>query len=194
MTVDVFPTLHTQRLFLRSFRPEDAAAVQRLAGHPDIASTTATIPHPYGDGVAEAWIATHAGRFARDESAVLAITLASTGDLLGSIGLEIRREHSRAELGYWIGKPYWSQGYVTEAGREVIRFAFDDLGLQRVFAIHFVRNPASGRVMEKIGMVREGELRRHMIKDGIPEDVRIWGILAGDDRLRRRQLRPSESP
>jgi len=105
---------------------------------------------------------------------------------MGSIGLEIRREHARAELGYWIGKPYWSQGYVTEAAREVVRFAFDDLGLRRVFAIHFVRNPASGRVMEKIGMAREGELRRHMVKDGHPEDVRIWGIVAPDDRPRRR--------
>ena len=184
MTFEPLPTLHTQRLVLRPFRPEDAATVQRLAGHPDIASTTAHIPHPYGDGVAEAWIATHADRLARDESAIFAITLASTGDLLGSIGLEIRREHGRAELGYWIGKPYWNQGYVTEAAREVLRFAFNGLGLRRVFAEHFVRNPASGRVMEKIGMVREGELRRHMIKDGLPEDVLIWGILAEDDRPR----------
>ena len=186
MTFDMLPTLHTQRILLRPFRTGDAAAVQRLAGHPDIASTTANIPHPYGDGVAEAWIATHADRFARDESAIFAITLASTGELMGSIGLEIRREHARAELGYWIGKPHWDQGYVTEAAREVVRFAFDDLGLRRVFAIHFVRNPASGRVMEKIGMVREGELRRHMVKDGLPEDVRIWGIVPADDRLLRR--------
>ena len=186
MAVDPLPTLHSQRLILRPFRLEDAPAVQRMAGHPDMASTTANIPHPYGDGVAEAWIAAHADRFARDESAIFAITLASTGELLGSVGLEIRREHGRAELGYWIGKPYWSQGYVTEAAREVVRFAFEDLGLRRVFAEHFARNPASGRVMEKIGMVREGELRRHMVKDGLPEDVVIWGILAGDDRLRRR--------
>jgi RimJ/RimL family protein N-acetyltransferase len=95
MTFDMLPTLHTQRLILRPFRPQDAAAVQRMAGHPDIASTTANIPHPYADGVAEAWIATHADRFARDESAILAITLASTGELMGSIGLEIRREHAR---------------------------------------------------------------------------------------------------
>lgn len=184
MTLDQLPTLPTQRLVLRPFRPEDAAIVQRLAGHPEIASTTAHIPHPYADGVAEAWIATHAGRFARDESAVFAITLASTGDLMGAIGLEIRREHGRAELGYWIGKPYWNQGYVTEAAREVLRFAFEDLRLQRVFAQHFVRNPASGRVMQKIGMRHEGELRRHTIKAGVPEDVSIWGILEHDDRPR----------
>jgi RimJ/RimL family protein N-acetyltransferase len=167
-------------LILRPFRPEDAAAVQRLAGHPDIASTTANIPHPYQAGVAEAWIATHEERWARDEAAIFAVTLASTGDLLGSIGLEIRREHRRAELGYWIGVPYWNQGYATEAGEKVLRFAFEDLHLERVFAIHFDRNPASGRVMQKIGMKREGHLRHHMLKNGTAEDVSLWGILAAD--------------
>lgn len=180
MNLPSLPTLRTHRLILRPFRPEDGPEVQRLAGHEDIASTTANIPHPYGDGVAETWIATHAERFAHDESAIFAITLASTGVLMGSIGLEIRRDHRRAELGYWIGVPYWNQGYVTEAAWEVLRFAFEDLLLERVFAIHFTRNPASGRVMEKIGMKREGRLRHHMLKDGQPEDVWMWGILSTD--------------
>jgi RimJ/RimL family protein N-acetyltransferase len=186
MNQGLLPTLRTDRLVLRPFRPADAADVQRLAGRAEIASTTAHIPHPYSDGLAEAWIATHPQRFARDESAILAITLAASGDLLGSIGLEIRREHSRAELGYWVGVPYWNLGYTTEAAQEILRFAFEDLRLQRVFAMHFDRNPASGRVMEKIGMRREGRLRHHMVKNGIAEDVWIWGITS-DDRSAARQ-------
>ncbi|HSB89240.1 MAG TPA: GNAT family N-acetyltransferase [Anaerolineales bacterium] len=190
MPSPVLPVLRTDRLILRPFRPEDAADVQRLAGHPDIASTTANIPHPYAAGVAEAWIATHEERFAHDEAAIFAVTLASTGDLLGSIGLEIRREHERAELGYWIGVPYWHQGYATEAGARLLRFAFEDLRLQRVFAIHFDRNPASGRVMQKLGMKREGRLRHHMVKNGRAEDVSLWGILAADVPSRGESIDP----
>lgn len=171
------PTLQTERLVLRPFHLEDAPIVQRLAGDMDIARNTATIPHPYEDGVAERWIGTHRERFEKGESAVFAVTLRPDGQLVGAIGLEINQESVRAELGYWIGKPFWGLGYCTEGARAVLRYAFEDLGLHRVFAVHFKRNPASGRVMQKLGMRHEGSMRQHFRKWGPFEDLEILGIL-----------------
>src|SRR5438045_3014662 len=100
------PNIESRRLRLRPFALEDAPAVQRLAGAREIADTTLLIPHPYPDGVAEAWIATHAGAFEKGESASFAITLRTSGELCGAIGLGMQAPHRRAELGYWIGLPY----------------------------------------------------------------------------------------
>jgi RimJ/RimL family protein N-acetyltransferase len=141
---------------------------------------TMAIPHPYEDGMAEAWIGTHRQAFEEDKEAVFAITLREGGSLAGCIGLTINREHVRAELGYWIGKPYWSNGYCTEAAREMVRFGFEELGLNRIHSIHFGRNPASGRVMAKIGMTREGCQRQHIKKWGSFEDLVTYAILRSE--------------
>lgn len=156
---------------------DDAKDVQRLAGDERIAATTALIPHPYPDGAAEEWISTHAGEFAAGTSVVWAITLAGTGELVGAIGLVITAEHERAELGYWIGVPFWNHGYVTEAARLVLRFGFQTQQLNRIYAHHFENNPASGRVMQKLGMTHEGTLRKHHKKWGMYFDCPYYGML-----------------
>ena len=119
------PTLETARLALRPFRTADADEVQRLAGDRAVADTTLNVPHPYEDGMAERWISNHRDWFERGQQAVFAITLRSDGTLIGAIGLLINGEDQRAELGYWIGKPYWNQGYCTEAARAVLGFGFE---------------------------------------------------------------------
>ncbi len=119
------PTLRTERLILRPFEPADAPAVQRLAGDARIADTTLSIPHPYLDGMAEQWIGTHQERFDKGELVNFAITLRDSGELIGAIGLEVRRSQNRAELGYWIGVPFWNRGYCTEAARAVLAHGFD---------------------------------------------------------------------
>jgi ribosomal-protein-alanine N-acetyltransferase len=174
------PTLETARLILRPFRLADAADVQRLAGDRAIAETTATIPHPYPDGAAEEWIASHPDRFARGESVTFAITRRDDGALLGSIGLEINAGMQRAELGYWVGKPHWNQGYCTEAAQAVLRHAFEALDLRRVFAQHYGRNPASGRVIQKAGLRHEGTLRQHTVRWGTVDDLQVYGILKSE--------------
>lgn len=172
------PELATPRLLLRPFRQEDAPAVQRLAGDEAIAATTLNIPHPYPPGLAERWIATHLPGFQLGEQATFAITRLDSGEVLGAIGLIVSRLHQRAEMGYWMGKPFWNQGYTTEAARRLLRYGFEELSLNRICARHFARNPASGRVMEKIGMRFEGELRSHDRHwSGSYEDVRFYGIL-----------------
>lgn len=174
------PTLETARLLLRPFRTSDADDVQRLAGDRAVADTTLNIPHPYEDGLAEKWISNHRGWFEQDEQAVFAITLLAHGTLIGSVQLHIHREDDRGELGYWIGKPYWNRGFCSEAARALVGFGFEQLGLNRVHAWHFSRNPASGRVMQKLGMLHEGRLRQHVRKWDAFEDLELYGILRAD--------------
>lgn len=171
------PTLVTDRLILRPFRLEDAPIVRELAGEWEIAATTINIPHPYEEGMAEEWIARHQEEFDKGEGVTFAITLKPDGRLIGAIGLHINQTHHWAEMGYWIGKPYWNRGYCTEAAREVVRYAFEVLGLNRVQARHMRKNPASGRVMQKVGMKYEGTLRQSVFRWGKFEDVAIYAIL-----------------
>ena len=148
------PTLHTERLMLRSFTPEDAVDVQRLAGDPDVASTTDAIEHPYKDGTAEAWIRWCQEEFRIGKRLNFAITLRTDGTLIGTVSLLFLTYQTRksAELGYWIGKPYWNCGYTTEAAKAAITYGFHQHDIELVYAYYFKRNPASGRVLEKIGM------------------------------------------
>lgn len=174
------PDLRTARLLLRPFQLRDALEVRRLAGERAVADTTLNIPHPYEIGMAEEWIGTHGPGYRAGKLANFAVTLRDGGELAGAIGLTVCSRFLRAELGYWIAIPYWGLGYCTEAGREVLRYGFQDLGLNRIFATYFSRNPASGRVMEKIGMLREGVLRGHVMKWGRYEDLVMYGILRSE--------------
>jgi RimJ/RimL family protein N-acetyltransferase len=174
------PTLETERLILRPFTLADAPEVQRLAGDRDIASTTMNIPYPYEDGMAEQWIAAYQERFDRDEQVRFAITHRKHGYLIGAIDLMINRGFDRAEIGYWIGKPYWNQGYCTEAARAVLKYGFEVSGLNRIYATHFIRNPASGQVMQKTGMKYEGTMKEAIKKWGGFEDVVCYAILKSE--------------
>lgn len=171
------PTIKTERLLLRPFELSDAKDVQRLAGDRAIADTTLNIPHPYDDGMAEEWIATHQPKFEAGELSNFAIVLKASGKLIGAIGLKICPRFARAELGYWIGRPYWKNGYCTEACRAVLQYGFSVLKLNRIHASHFSRNPASGRILQKIGMVHEGRVRQHAKKWDKFEDLELYGLL-----------------
>src|SRR3954467_7435347 len=102
------PTLTTERLTLRPFIADDAFDVERLAGMREIADTTLNIPHPYPHGAAAEWILLHAPAWTQGTSVTFAITETETGKLIGAISLMIRREHRRAELGYWIAVGRWN--------------------------------------------------------------------------------------
>jgi [ribosomal protein S5]-alanine N-acetyltransferase len=171
------PTIETVRLILRPFTMADAADVQRLAGDHAIADTTLNIPYPYEDGMAEQWISKHADTFDKGRGLILAITTKRDGCLIGAISLMAIAQGHQAELGYWVGKPYWNQGYCTEAGHALLRFAFVELQLKRVHCSHLSRNPASGRVMHKLGMAHEGQRRQHVSKWDKLEDLELYGIL-----------------
>jgi len=175
-----YPRLTTGRLTLRAFAPTDAGDVERLAGDHAIADTTLEIPHPYEKGMAEQWFANHKPKFDAGEQVNLAITAGGSGELIGAVGLAISQRFDRAEIGYWIGKPYWGQGYCTEASQAVMAYGFTEVSLNRIYAVHFKRNPASGRVMQKLGMKQEGLLRQHIKKWDRYEDMVVYGILRSE--------------
>ena len=179
------PILQTTRLMLRPFTMADAPAVKRLAGAPEVADTTLSLPHPYPDGAAEEWIGTHAEQFASGTGATFAMVDRGTIEVCGAIALDITPRFRRAEMGYWLGVPYWNRGYTTEAAAAILKYGFETLNLHRIFAQHFTRNPASGRVMQKIGMIFEGILREHLLKDGRFEDVAVYGILQREWRAQQ---------
>lgn len=162
---------------LRPFELSDASEVQRLAGDRAIADTTLNIPHPYEDGMAEQWIASHQPKVEAGELCNFAIVLECSEEMVGGIGLTIIPGFQRAELGYWIGKSYWNNGYCSEAGLSVIDYGFGTLNLNRIHASHFSRNPASERVLQKLGMVHEGRARQHVKRWEGFEDLELYGIL-----------------
>jgi RimJ/RimL family protein N-acetyltransferase len=174
------PTIITERLVLRPFALSDAADVQRLAGDWAVADTTSNVPHPYPDGAAKTWISGHAECFQRREIMTLAVTLGNSGELAGCISLALRDSDDKAEMGYWMGVPYWKRGYCSEAARGLIAYGFEQMGLHRIYAFHFARNPASGRVMQKAGMTCEGTLRQHVKKWERYEDLVAYGILRSE--------------
>ena len=163
----------------------DAFDVERLAGMREIADTTLNIPHPYPHGAAAEWIKAHGPAWNEGSSATFAIIATDSGALAGAISLMIKPEHRRAELGYWIARKCWNRGYATEASQRLIDFGFEILRLHRIEARHFLRNPASGRVMQKLGMQAEGIERDWAIKWDRFETLAVYSILEPEWRAAR---------
>jgi len=173
------PTLHTERLILRPHTIWDADDLQKLINDKDIASTTLTLPYPYSLEDAIDFLGKREESYEETGSPEFAITH-KDGYLIGGIGIKLNKEHENAELGYWIGKPYWGKGYCTEAALAVVKYGFEVMGLNRIYAKHFTRNPASGRVMQKIGMKHEGHLRQNVKKLDKFEDQELYAILKNE--------------
>lgn len=175
--MNAVPILETERLLMRRLEMTDAERVQQLASDRDIAKMVTPMPHPYMLQDAKSWILLTHSEIETKTAFAFGIILKSENALIGSIEVGNEMRNRRGELGYWVGKPYWGQGYVTEAVRRVVKFGFETLGLNRIFATHFVQNPASGRVMQKIGMSYEGTMRGHVLKWGESTDLCFYSIL-----------------
>ena len=173
-----YPRMETQHLALRAVSREDAPVIRELAGNFEVVRNTLLMPHPYELQHAYKWIENNRRQFADGTSVVFGMEEQKSGEFCGAIGLTIDSVHKHAELGYWIGVPYWGRGYATEAARAVVAYGFEELGLNRVYARHFRTNKASGRVLQKIGMRHEGVLRRHSFRFGEFHDVVLYGIVA----------------
>lgn len=157
---------------IRPWRLDDAEAIATLANDWDIARNLRdAFPHPYTRADADAYLE-------RVASGAIANSFAITVDdcAVGGVGLHPRVDIERcsAEIGYWLGKAYWGRGLATAAVRSLTAFAFEHLGLLRVFALPFEENRASARVLEKAGFVREGLLRSAAIKEGRPRNMLLY--------------------
>lgn len=144
----------TPRLTLRPAWPEDAPALARAIGHRSVAGNLSNVPWPYDEGHARDFIA---GRAASDVVCLILAHEAPTPHLVGCIGLH--PIDADWELGYWLSPDAWGRGYATEAGRAMTGIARHALGLRRIDSSHFVDNPASGRVLRKLGFRPTGTSR-----------------------------------
>jgi RimJ/RimL family protein N-acetyltransferase len=148
----------TQRLLLRPGWIQDAPALFRAICDARVVRNLSTPPWPYALEDAEAFLARE--RRAGDPTMLIFRRSDGEPELIGAIGFNLRAG-AEAELGYWIARPHWGRGYAGEAGRAAVALARHGLRLKRLTAGHFLDNPASGRVLEKLGFRPTGKIVPH---------------------------------
>lgn len=145
----------TKRLTLRPGWPEDARALSEAIGHEAVATKLARVPWPYALGDAHDYLARPRG--STDPLFLILLHEGANTRLIGGIGIHAEEDGTR-QLGYWLTPDAWRRGYATEAGRAVIEMARHALGYKRLHAWHFIDNPASGRVLTKLGFRPTGRV------------------------------------
>jgi RimJ/RimL family protein N-acetyltransferase len=173
------PWLDDGHLVVRPFVPDDAPAVQAACDDPDVALGITLLPSPYTLADAEEFIIASRRDLAAGERARLAISDCASGDLLGSVSLDLRTERQAAEMGYWVKREARHRGVALSAARLVIGWAFDELGLERLELLIYPGNIASQTLAEKLGFHREGLLRGYVAAD--PGKDRASRVVPSDD-------------
>jgi RimJ/RimL family protein N-acetyltransferase len=169
--------IRLSRSTLRPWRPGDEPSLVRYANNRNVwINLRDRFPHPYTATDAEAWIDT-----AGVESPLANFAIVVNGEAVGGIGLTMGTDIFRrsAEIGYWLGEPLWGRGIASEAARAVTEYAFEYFDLCRLEAGVFEWNPASMRVLEKVGYVREGRARLGVTKDGRTGDRLQYALIRG---------------
>ena len=173
---ETLPTLSTPRLVLRPSRPEDAADVARLADDPGVARMTTSIPYPLPPGAAEAFLE----RMAKADLAREALFALDTVDdeFIGLLGFH-PNDDDAAEIGYWLGRPYWGRGYMTEAVIAALAWVREGWARRVLTSGHFADNAPSGRVLTKADFLYTGEVeQRFSIARGEDAATRMMVWLA----------------
>ena len=174
------PELETADLILRKPAMKDAKDIFRYASDPEVARYVLWEPHR-SLSETRSFIRFLRGRIRAGCPSSWVVTLKETGTVIGTIGFIWYSDENRsAELGYSFAREYWNHGYATQALTAVISALFRSLPLNRLEAQHDVRNPASGRVMEKSGLRQEGILRDRLINKGEYISVALYAILRAD--------------
>ncbi len=174
------PGLETERLILRKFEIPDVHDILEYAKDPDVARYTTWEAHKSIKD-SEGFVKWVLDRYQKDEAGEWGIELKETGKIIGSMGfVQLDLINSVGVIGYALGKNYWGKGIITEAVSRLIRFSFEEMNLNRIEAVHIVGNEASGRVMQKVGMVFEGVLRQKMFAKGKFWDVKQYAIVKED--------------
>lgn len=170
-----FPRIETERLILSQLEEEDLPFVIDYLQDKIFSDLTSNIPHPYRRKDAESWLKISRKAFELKTGFTFAIR-DKQGKIIGAAGLHDRGD-DKAELGYWMGKPYWNNGFITEAAKAILDFGFNTLHFNKIFATYFFHNPTSGKVLEKIGMEKEALLKQHIKKNGKYFDIPLYSVL-----------------
>lgn len=149
--------LESKRLTLRPPQARDVAAIVGFMEW-DVVKNLSSAPHPYTEEHARTFLGRQEDGRAKGSDFAFAVTRKDDDALIGMCGVHLRE--TGFELGYWLGRPHWGQGYASEAAAEVLAFAFRNLRAENVEAGWFHDNPASGRVLEKVGFVPSGTAER----------------------------------
>jgi len=165
------PKLITERLKLRQAHIGDIPSLVKYANNPKIADQIFNIPYPYLEEDAIFRLNFVLQGYKKKERYVFAITLKDNPELIGEIGLHLDRANNIAQFGYWLGEPFWGKGITTEATAAILKFGFEDLGLNKIYATHYPENPASGKVMINNNMIKEAELKEHYRIDNVYKTV-----------------------
>ena len=167
------------QIHLSEFRPSDKPALLESLNDREIYDRTLRIPFPYTDAAADEWLALVA-KITKQQGRPVHFAIRSAADALiggcGFDGFQVGKSH-RAEVGYWLAKPFWGRGIMTAVVQRLCKHAFEEFGLVKITAHVFSFNPASARVLEKCGFQEEGFLRKHFLKDGQFLDARLFGLL-----------------
>lgn len=173
------PRIKTKRLLLRPFCLYDAKTYFALATDPAVLSGT-DMPHDLDEASAREWIVSHPECWERRKELFMLATSLENREIIGSVSIFTHDRHNKAELGYWIAHSFWNKGFASEATLAMVTFAFETMKLHKIEANHLVRNPSSGKVLQKIGFKYEGLLRQSYLKDGIFEDLAYYGLLQSE--------------
>jgi ribosomal-protein-alanine N-acetyltransferase len=167
------------QVHLSEFRASDKDALVAHLNDRDIYDRTLRIPFPYAEKDADEWLAL-VTKATKQQGCPVQWAIRSAADaLIGGCGFadfQVGKSH-RAEVGYWLAKPFWGRGLMTAVVQRLCRHAFEEFGLVKVTAHVFLHNPASARVLEKCGFQQEGLLRKHFLKDDEFIDARLFGLL-----------------
>lgn len=176
--MQTFPTLTTERLVLSQPNVSDLEeVVLHMNSTSEISENTLTLPFPYREENAHFWFKMAEDGFANKDAFIFGIREKENLKLIGAIGLHIDLGNNKAEVGYWLGKSFWNKGYVSEALQRILKFGFEELNLNKVYASHFPHNPASGKVLEKNGFTFEGTMKQEILKNEKYLDLNKYGFL-----------------
>ncbi|KUY15741.1 GNAT family acetyltransferase [Elizabethkingia miricola] len=167
--------IETERLILSPLKESDIPLITEYLQEKIISDNTSHIPYPYSESDARTWIKMSDDALIAKTGYTFAIR-EKEGKIIGAIGLHDRGD-DKAELGYWIAVPFWNKGYATEAASAILNFGIKELKFHKIYATHFIHNPASGKIMGKIGMQKEAVLKHHIKKEGQYLDIQMYSFI-----------------
>ena len=156
-----FPEINTDRLLLRKIRYKDISSLIKYCNNKKISDQIINIPYPYGEADAIYRMNFVLQGFKNKERYIFAITFKDNDKLIGEIGLHLDKTNESAQFGYWIAESFWGKGIATEATAAILKFGFESLNLNKIYATHYPDNKASGKVMLNNKMIKEAEMKEH---------------------------------